>query len=445
MCLKVHANGTSSGKNTHISVYVQLTDQLQWPEFMLLNWREDKGHHKKTLSINASSGLVQVLEGDYGKCWGYAEFVSHSSLSYNRSTNTEYLQNDSMRLRVKQVVVYSIPSLPLTIPSWQNPRNVSQSVCEYTLSNFLKRKQLNNVFCGPSFHTHYQGYKMCIKVFANGDNDGEDSHVSVFVQLMAGDNDDQLQWPFVGAIEFMLLNWREDKGHHKKTVSINGFVQVLEGDYGETWGHFKFISHSSLRYNRSTNTEYLQNDSLRLRVKQVAVYSTPLLFKTPTWQNPCTNYQLVCEYTLNEFSKRKQLDNRFCSPPFYTHRRGYKMRLAIDANGFGNGENTHVSVFVQLMAGEYDHRLRWPFVGDIDIMLINWRENKRFLKKTISIKPTSRLVRVVEGEYGSCWGLHTFISHSALPYNRSINREYLQDDCLRFRVFKIEVKGCVVM
>ena len=457
MCLKVYANGDSDGKNTHISVYVQLMagdndDQLQWPfvgdiEFMLLNWREDKGHHKKTLSINASSGFVRVIQGDYGKTWGKSQFVLHSSLRYNHTTNTEYLQNNSLRLQVKQIVVYSIP-LPLKTPSWQDPRNVYQSVCEFTLNNFLKRKQLNSIFYGPSFYTHYQGYKMCIKVYANGEGDGKDTHVSVYVQLMAGEYDDQLQWPFVGDIEFMLLNWLENNEHHKKTLSINassGLVRALQGDYGKSWGFSEFILHSSLRYNRSTNTEYVQNDFLRLRVKQVAVYSTPLLLKIPSWQNPHSVYQSVCECTLNKFSKRKQLDSRFCSPPFYTHRRGYKMRLAIDANGYGNGENTHVSVFIQLMAGEYDHRLHWPFVGDIDIMLLNWRENKRFLKKTISIKATSRLVRVVEGEYGSCWGLHTFISHSALRYDRSTNTEYLQDDCLRFRVYKIEVKSCVIM
>ena len=47
---------------------------------------------------------------------------------------------------------------------------------------------------------------------------------------MAGDHDDQLQWPFVGDIEFMLLNWLEDKGHYRKTLSIeasDGLVRVF--------------------------------------------------------------------------------------------------------------------------------------------------------------------------------------------------------------------------
>ena len=455
MCLKVYANGDGSGKDTHVSVYAQLMagdndDHLQWPfvgdiEFVLLNWREDKRHCKNSVSINASSGLVRVLEGDYGKSWGQSKFILHSSL---RSTNTEYLLNDSLRLQVKEVAVYSTPLSPrsLLTPSWQDPRIAYQSVCEFTLNNFLKRKQFDNTFYSPPFYSHYKGYKMCLRVFANGEGDVED--VSVFVNIMSGDNDEQLHWPFAGVVELMLLNWIENKGHHEKTLDIDassGLVRVTEGDLGKRWGYSQFISHSSLRYNRSTNTEYLRNDSLRFRVKQVAVYSTPLLLKTPTWQNPRQVYQSVFECTVNEFTKRKHFSNCFTSAPFYTHQRGYKMCLVVHANGFGNGKNTHVSVFIQIMAGEYDDRLRWPFVGDISIMLLNWRENRRFVLKTINVRVPNRMVRVGEGEKGLVWGFHTFISHSSLRYDRSTNTEYLQDDCLRFRIYKIDVKGCNIM
>ena len=67
---------------------------------MLLNWREDNGHHKMTLSINAASGLIRVIDGVVGQSWGYPRFISLLSLFYNSSTNTEYLQDDCVRLRV---------------------------------------------------------------------------------------------------------------------------------------------------------------------------------------------------------------------------------------------------------------------------------------------------------------------------------------------------------
>ena len=388
MCLIVCANGSNTGNGTHVSIYVQLLagdndDQLQWPFvgdiiLELVNWRKDKGHHSKTLSISVVCGLDKVTEGTVGMSFGLSQFVSHSCLSYNRSTKTEYLLNDSLHLRVMQIAVYSTPFL-LKIPPWQNPCKVTQSVCEFTLTDFLKRKEFSNKCYGPSFYTHPQGYKMCFEAFANGDKSGKDTHVSVYVRLVAGDNDDQLQWPFVGDIELLLLNWQEDKGHFKKTFSINatsGLVRILEGMMGNGLGYHQFISHSSLSYNPATNTEYLRNDSLRLRVEQVAVYSTPLPLVIPCWQNPRNVSQSVCEFTLNEFSKRKQLNNTFYGPSFYTNQHGYKMCLKVYANGSDDGKDTHVSVYVNIMAGDNDEQLQWPFVGDIEFMLLNWRENK---------------------------------------------------------------------
>ena len=47
------------------------------------------------------------------------------------------------------------------------------------------------------------------------------------------------------------------------------------------------------------------------------------------------------------------------SPPFY-YREGYKMCLAVYANGTGKGAGTHVSVSVLLVGGEFDDRVKWP-------------------------------------------------------------------------------------
>ena len=219
---------------------------------------------------------------------------------------------------------------------------------------------------------------------------------------------------------------------------VSGFDKVVftGGIVGNSFGFGKFISHSSLPHNHSTNTEFLRNDSLYLRVKEVAVYST-LLPKTPSWQDPASNaFDSVCEFTLTEFSKRRKFDSMFSSASFYTHRHGYKICINVYVKGCGTGKNTHVSVMVQIMAGKNDDQLQWPFVGDVDIMLLNWRENKRHHKKTLSIPASSDcgLGRVLAGVVGRCRGYPQFISHSSLSYNRFINTEYLQDDCLRFRV-----------
>ena len=48
------------------------------------------------------------------------------------------------------------------------------------------------------------------------------------------------------------------------------------------------------------------------------------------------------------------------SPFFYSHERGYKMRLRLDPNGYRDGINSHMSLFICVTKGENDRELPWP-------------------------------------------------------------------------------------
>ena len=120
---------------------------------------------------------------------------------------------------------------------------------------------------------------------------------------MRGEYDDELEWPFEGSITVDLLNQQEDKGHHSRKLIFNRFTSANgrstsrvfdEAAYGVGCGNSLFISHTDLSCNSTTNTEYLQNDCLRLRVSDVFVYSTDLLHKTPSWQDPLTLLTSQC-------------------------------------------------------------------------------------------------------------------------------------------------------
>ena len=236
---------------------------------------------------------------------------------------------------------------------------------------------------------------MCLNLEPNGYGSGKGTHISLFAALMKGEYDDSLQWPFEGNIVVELLNWRKDQQHVVHNVGFSRgnnryCIRVTNQKIGRWYGNHQFISHSSLSFNSTTNTEYLQDDCLRLRVKEVAVYSTPLLHKTPSWQDHLNPSQSVCEFTVTEFTKRKQFNNEYFSPPFYTHHRGYKMCLRVYANGNISGEGTHVSLYVCLMEGEHDDDLVWPFRGEVTMELINWREDKGHHQKTTPFKLNHR-------------------------------------------------------
>ena len=464
-CLEVIPYGSGSGMSSHVSVYVNLMkgeydNDLVWPfegdvviEF--LNWRADKNHFLTTVGFNRHTDPNGIYTSRvYKKPNGLGRqcFISHLSLLFNPDANTEYLQDDCLHLKVVDVAIYSTPLLS-KIPSWQDPHTATQSVCNFTLTKFTKRKQFNNVYYSPPFYSHPHGYKLCLKVYANGDGKGKDTHTSIFASIMRGDYDNDLQWPFECDIVVELLNWREDNHHYRGgTLSINSHAcpdgsitsRVTEGEY---YGQIHFISHSSLLYNLDTNTEYLQDDCLRLRVVDVAIYSAPLLSKTPSWQDPHTATQSVCDFTLTEFTKRKQFNNEYYSPPFYSHPHGYKLCIEVSANGEGVGKDTHILIFASLMKGDYDNNLQWPFEGDVVIEILNRKENNRHYRgETISFirhidtVGISFSCRVTDGVYApASWGEYYFISHSSLLYNPNTNTEYLQDDCLRLRVVDVAI------
>ena len=89
------------------------------------------------------------------------------------------------------------------------------------ITNFAERKSSKRVWHSPPFYTHPQGYKMCLTVYANGDGDGEDTHVSVYTHLMKGAFDDNLKWPFQGRVVLQLCNQLEDKRHCGHTISFS--------------------------------------------------------------------------------------------------------------------------------------------------------------------------------------------------------------------------------
>ncbi|NXA81419.1 TRAF1 factor, partial [Thryothorus ludovicianus] len=58
----------------------------------------------------------------------------------------------------------------------------------------------------PAFYTAKYGYKVCLRVYLNGDGAGKGTHMSLFFVVMKGDYDALLPWPFRHKVTFMLLD-----------------------------------------------------------------------------------------------------------------------------------------------------------------------------------------------------------------------------------------------
>ena len=111
------------------------------------------------------------------------------------------------------------------------------------MSQFSQLKASNDTWYSPGFYTHTCGYKMCLRVDANGNGEGagKGTHVSVYIHLMKGDYDDALTWPIKYKCTITLLNQLKDEGHHtdiinspdEKSVSVH---RVYWGEMGVGFG-----------------------------------------------------------------------------------------------------------------------------------------------------------------------------------------------------------------
>ena len=81
----------------------------------------------------------------------------------------------------------------------------------WKITEFAKKRQdavsgQQTSFYSPCFFTSRYGYKMCARIYLNGDGIGRGTHISVFFVVMRGEYDALLRWPLRQKVTFMLLD-----------------------------------------------------------------------------------------------------------------------------------------------------------------------------------------------------------------------------------------------
>ena len=135
-------------------------------------------------------------------------------------------------------------------------------------------------------------------------------------------------------------------------------------------------------------------------------------------------------FTMDKFKQRKRDNEVWYSTPFYTHHKGYKMCVGIQANSYSERKGTYTSVSIHLMKGEFDDELKWPFRGQITIRLLS-QVDMDYKEFTYSFTETQSdynaiSCRPLTQEIGQV--LCDFVSHTELQ------PLYLKHDCLKLSV-----------
>ena len=143
---------------------------------------------------------------------------------------------------------------------------------------------------------------------------------------------------------------------------------------------------------------------------------------------------------MSQFNKQMKNNVEWYSDSFYTHDKGYKMCLSVDASGHKDGKGTHLSVYLHLMKGHHDDELTWPLRGKFEIKLLNQISDSEHHLMTVTYDDymkSSSADRVIHGDKNiKGWGKSLFISNRDL-HKTTPTCQYLKDDCLFFQVTKL--------
>lgn len=76
----------------------------------------------------------------------------------------------------------------------------------FTLRNFHHYQKMDYHWESEPFYSYPKGFKFSVTVYPSGTSRCRGSHLSIYVSLLRGEYDDELNWPFQGAVYVELYN-----------------------------------------------------------------------------------------------------------------------------------------------------------------------------------------------------------------------------------------------
>jgi TNF receptor-associated factor 3 len=145
-----------------------------------------------------------------------------------------------------------------------------EGVLLWKIMNYQRRKQeavsgkTLSLYSSPFFTSRY-GYKMCARVYLNGDGMGKGTHFSIFFVVMQGEYDALLQWPFRQKVTFMILDQSGSRRHltdsFKPDPNSSSFKRPL-AEMNIASGCPLFVSQSILE----PSGNYVRDDTLFVKI-----------------------------------------------------------------------------------------------------------------------------------------------------------------------------------
>ena len=138
-----------------------------------------------------------------------------------------------------------------------------------TIQHFSQHKANDKELYTDPFYTSKGGYKVTLCVYPNGNGSSKGTHVSVFMCLMKGANDNNLQFPMTGIFTVQVMNWNGDNQHFEQSIQFDDNTPVeyreraVTGERARGLGTHQLMSHNELT---SSNKQYLHEDKMCFKI-----------------------------------------------------------------------------------------------------------------------------------------------------------------------------------
>ncbi|XP_037536689.1 TNF receptor-associated factor 2 [Nematolebias whitei] len=160
------------------------------------------------LKVSTFENIVCVLNREMERCCTTME-------AYNRQHRLDQDKIELLNNKVRQLE-RTVSLRDLSIVEMEGKmREMSAATYDgifiWKISDFTKKRQdavagRAPAMFSPAFYTSKYGYKMCLRIYLNGDGTGRGTHLSLFFVVMRGHSDALLKWPFNQKVTLMLLD-----------------------------------------------------------------------------------------------------------------------------------------------------------------------------------------------------------------------------------------------
>ena len=285
---KVVANAVKQAKQTMVANYdkrMKAVDAEIGSVIKEITATEEKA--------KALSKLLTDLEGEIlyteaeGKTSKEAFEADIAAKEFRANGLTQQANSLQLRLKVKKLgpAVPRYPAYPV-VPRPTQPMGNQLFIAPVTfqIPNFTERVTNDELWFSPPFFTHRGGYKFCLRVYCNGYGQGHSKWLSIYAELVRGENDHKLHWPFSGKFTITIPNKLKNSHHQVKTIAFDhandpncgARKRVSKGYFAdENRGHWNFITQSVLFPSSLTlfpDFKYIVDDKLEISVTNVGVY-----------------------------------------------------------------------------------------------------------------------------------------------------------------------------